>query len=170
MSSDLVCLVKNFDEEKRKEEEIRRQEEIRRKEDVKKKKTCDIRGTKFLITYTTEDYLDKNRLSAYFQKLSPVKEMYINFYLGITRVAVWFKKQFARKHPTVFTFDMSKTQIPNTPKIETILGKGDERLKVISSLSESDRMTIRIKEHPRLDQRENKREREQKQLEKKQKE
>ena len=45
-----------------------------------------IRGTRFLITYDTGDYLDKERLSVFFNELYPVRELYINFHLGVTRV------------------------------------------------------------------------------------
>ena len=76
--------------------------------------------------------------------MSPVRELYINFHLGITRVAVWFKKQFTIKHYDAFTFN--KIYVPT---IETIVGKGDEWIKAISSFSESNKMAIQIKEHPR---------------------
>ena len=134
----------------------------RKGEQQKDDKAYAIRGTKFLLTYDVDDYLDKNRLSEHFQRLSPVRELYINFHLGITRVAVWFKKQFTRKYPDIFRFGETH------PTIETIVGKGDGWLKAISSFSESDKMAIRIKEHPRLKQRELKREREEKLLEKEQ--
>ena len=137
MSSELIGYLKSLDEEKQKEEKQKKEDD----------KAYAIRGTKFLLTYDVDDYLDKNRLSEHFQILSPVRELYINFHLGITRVAVWFKKQFTIKYPDIFRFGDTH------PTIETILGKGDGWLTAVSSFSESDKMTIRIKGHPRLKQR-----------------
>ena len=71
MSSELINLVKT---EQKKDERV-----------------YAIRGTKFLLTYDVGDYLDKDQLSNLIQLLSPVRELYINFHLGITRVAVWSK-------------------------------------------------------------------------------
>ena len=123
-----------------------------------------IRGTKFLLTYDVGDYLDKDQLSNLIQLLSPVRELYINFHLGITRVAVWFKKQFSRKHSDIFRFE------GNFPKIETIKGKDrGDWIKIISDFKASDKMTIRAS-HPRIEQRQLKNEQEEVQLKKKEQE
>ena len=105
-----------------------------------------IRGTRFLITYDTGDYLDKERLSVFFNELYPVRELYINFHLGVTRAAVWFKKQFTIIYNDVFNFD------GNFPTIENIKGKDrDVWLRTISDFAPSDKMTTFFQE---LDQKE----------------
>ena len=134
MYSDLVGLLKNLDEAKCKECE----------EDNKKIKYA-IRGTKFLITYNSEDYLDKNKLSTCIQLLYPVKELYINFYLGVNRVAVWFEKQFSSDNENVFRFDYLALI---TPIVKNIKGKvRSEWINIIIGFLPSDKMTIhQIKE------------------------
>ena len=123
-----------------------------------------IRGTKFLLTYDVGDYLDKDQISNLIQLLSPVREIYINFHLGITRVAVWFKKQFSRKHSDIFRFE------GNFPKIETIKGKDrGDWIKIISDFKTSDKMTIQPS-HPRIEQRQIKKEQNEKRLKKEEQE
>ena len=129
--TELVGFLKTLDEEKRKEEE--------KEQKAIKAQTYIVRGTKFLITYDDGDYLDKKALSKRFHALSPVKELYINFYLGVTRVAVWFEKQFTRKGRYPFRFeDISLI----TPTVENIKGKGrDAWIKVISDFKPEDKIT-----------------------------
>ena len=134
------------------------------KTEQKKDELYAIRGTKFLLTYDVGDYLDKYQLSNLIQLLSPVRELYVNFHLGVTRVAVWFKKQFSRKHSDIFRFE------GNFPKIETIKGKDrGDWIKIISDFKASDKMTIRSP-HPRIEQRQLKNEQEEKRLKKKEQE
>ena len=104
-------------------------------------KLMTIRGTKFLLTYNAEDYLDKDLLTVLFNKLHPVRELYINFYLGITRVAVRFKKQLSRTHNDVFDFHVNSSCY--CPIIDVIKGndKNDWK-KVVDEFKEEDKMPV----------------------------
>ena len=149
MSSELINLVKTEQEAQKKDE---------------RGEVYAIRGTKFLLIYDVGDYLDKYQLSNLIQLLSPVRELYINFHLGVTRVAVWFRKQLSRKHADIFRFE------GNFPNIETIKGKDrGDWIKIISDFKASDKMTNRSS-HPRIEQRQLKNEQEEKRLKKEEQE
>ena len=86
-----------------------------------KEKYETIRGTKFSLTYESNDFLNQDDLTVFFNKIYPVKELYINFHLGITHVAVWFKRQLNRTHDTAFNY--VQNGICYRPTIDIIKGK-----------------------------------------------
>ena len=77
----------------------------------------------------------------FFNKLYPVRELYINFHLGITRVAVWFKKQLTRTHDESFTFTTINRSF--FPTIYIIKGKDKTYWKkVFNEFKKEDKMPV----------------------------
>ena len=134
MPTELVDSLKSLDNHIKEE-----QEQKRLKKELENTQTYAIQGTKFWLYDSEDDYLDKKLLTKFFNELYPVRELYINFHLGVTRVAIWFKKQLSRTRDDTFTF--STLDRSYLPEIETIKGKDkDVWKKVLNEFKKEDKM------------------------------
>ena len=87
-------------------------------------KTYKVRGTKFLLTYRR--YLNEAKLSEFLENISSIKEKYVGFRNGNTRVAVWFEKHFTSNNSNVFKFDGF------IPTIQNIRARKYDWLRVVN--------------------------------------
>ena len=95
-----------------------------------------IRGTKFSLKYESDNFLDQEELTVFFNKIYPIKELYINFHLSITHVAVWFKRQLNRTHDTAFNY--VQNGICYRPTIEVIKGNDKSVWKKVTDTFRKD--------------------------------